>query len=459
MQVIDKPTKTNILRKAYETVESKERNDYQRFLRLTEMVEETIHQIMAKIPASLPADKKERLDKFFRGLSRGEKSYTESFHGRREMSDNITYGLICYLIGPHAFKPDLFQQRLSNIRDFLKYEAARMLDPEMPARPSDKHQYRCFFFSHIRYAIWESAATIDWAHNYARVEGFFEPKPGTAQVYEGPIEIETSGTFMDLPQHEQGVKPNRLKIIFEGKNLSEREILTGALITVSSHGPYVSATEVIFLKKGTADTETNVKKIERYMRLQRFRFGSYGVRSIDGLRIRPDIRMLEGEEHIEIQRLESLVGVYLCYSALSDGTYLVSKLTFSEHYAIAFETAINLKNNKLNFQYGYPELTYTESDGTFIIIKGYQASKKEGAEKDKANMRYLLTTLFLPVPAGKVEKIEGTINTLIWHGGQNIHAGEITLVRHDFSETSLRPGIVSKEALLEALKTIAISNS
>ncbi|NUO02870.1 MAG: hypothetical protein HUU01_19860 [Saprospiraceae bacterium] len=451
MQLIDADQKKEILQKAYEAVKLKERNDYQRFLRLTEEVQETILIIKRSIPASLAREKKEKLEKFFMGLTRGEKSYSESFYGRREMSDNITYGLICYLIGPNAFKPELFQQRLSNIRDFLKYEAARMLNPEIPALVSDKQDYHCFFFSHLRYAIWESHATIDWEQSYARVEDFFEPKPGVAQVYEGPIRIETSGIFMDLPHHNQAARPNVLKIIFEGDRLHERDLLTGALITVSSHGPYVSATEVIFLKKGLAETKSYIKKIERYLRLQRFRFGSYSTPSIDGLRIRPDIRMLEGEEPIEIHCLESLIGVYLCHSALTDEKYLVSKLTVGEDYAITFETAINLKNNKLNFQYGYPELTFTESDGAFIIIKGYQASRKEEAKKDKANMRYLLTTLFLPVPATKADTIEGTINTLIWQGEQKIHAGKITLLRYAFNDQSLQPGILDKEDLFKAL--------
>ena len=318
------------------------------------------------------------------------------------------------------------------------HEPANEDTPSLPVIFTKK--YRAYFFSHIRYNVWENG-TIEMRYeteNSGTVSGmgFYR---GVDDAFAGNFKIEGNHICMDL---EGRNRRNWFRLIgkVDGDKMKDASYFRAAYVTISSYAEqYTSAIEVVFLEEKFAmDNPEEELKVKRYLMLQRHRFQSGPLTANERLIVLPS--------QLRPNNIERITGNYACVSQINDHI-LVSSLVIEETYRTIFETKIYQKSGQdKNYQMCYLELIPSAPD--YIHVKGYKASKNT----EEPALEHLLSTLTIPVTINDAPPIRGTFNSLVELNGKEIlWAGDCYFIKLDGEET-IKPFMCRAENLEQNLK-------
>lgn len=297
----------------------------------------------------------------------------------------------------------------------------------------ESRRYRIFFYSFVRYDIWEKGRleirkTPDGKMT-AVAKGMYNDD---SIVYTGEVERFGSLLFMDLKKEKKDRTDteNRLKIIAEVDGDVFEHMFRASLITKSSHGAYTAATEAVFVREARL-SEEDVLHIRRYLVLRRNRFEvgladrTFGVETLRA----------GADEKIQTPALKYLVGYYRCGCAI-DGRHLNGRLRILDDYRAYFECPLDgaRPDAPMNFQVLCAELSQPDGIQIFILFKGYIASRQTQADSAsyRAGIKDPVSTILIPVPGHDgVGELTGAFSCILKEPGkkQVVKAGELTLVR------------------------------
>jgi len=292
-------------------------------------------------------------------------------------------------------------------------------EPITPQQVRATRKYHAYFFSHIRYNVWdEGAIEMSYLTEHSGVvsgRGFYR---GIDDTFEGTFEIKGNYICMDL---QGSTKPNWFRLIgkVDGDKMKNTPYFRAAYVTISSYTQQnISAIEVIFLEETFAiRNPLEVLKVKRYLMLQRHRFQSSSLTPSEHLTVLPS--------GLRPNNIERIIGSYVCVSRIHD-QILVSTLLIDEIYRTTFKTKVYQKSgNDKNYQLCYLELIPTGAPD-YIHIKGYKATENT----DEPTLEHLFSTLTIPITISDATPIRGTFNSLVELNGQEIiWAGDCYLIK------------------------------
>jgi hypothetical protein len=303
-------------------------------------------------------------------------------------------------------------------------------------------KYRAYFFSHIRYNVWENG-TIEMRYeteNSGTVSGmgFYT---NDDDIFEGRFEIRGNYVCMDL-QGRSNLNWFRLIAKIEGKKMNAASFFRAAYISISSYANrYISAIEIMLMEETyAAKKPLEVEKVKRYLMLQRHRFQSDIWAPSAPLEILPS--------KLEPNKLAGMIGMYACVCRIHHHI-LVSSLVINEIYRTTFETKIYRKSGQeKNYQLCYLELIPTGAPD-YIHIKGYLATE----DPDEPTLKHLCSTLTIPMTVHD-SPIRGTFNSLVELDGKEIlWAGDCYFIKLD-GKVAIKPFMCQVESLDQHLEPL-----
>jgi len=312
--------------------------------------------------------------------------------------------------------------------------------------------YRAFFYSHVRYKVWqEGIITINYTQQMIQADGFYQKDHEAS--FRGKFDRNGSNLFIDMKNHN-GSNHFMMILKVDPNDKNFGDILKGALLTVSSYADnFLAATEVILAKlQPTEDGKTNSLSealqlsIRRYFLLRRTRF-TVTAASKEG-----DFIVDPAKEEANVY--SALVGNYIGFLKIkSNNQWLILRfhLTMFDDYRTVIRIIPNSNNPEVPiYLLGYLELGKL-SVVHFAIIKGYMAEPGEGDSiSDLPRLGQLRTILQLEYK-GDLNALTGIMSITTLEG---LMHGQVILLRTHEQATSQMEGIGSGNNSLAAIQEI-----
>lgn len=312
--------------------------------------------------------------------------------------------------------------------------------------------YRAFFFSHVRYCVWDNGTIkFNYGRKYVEVNGFYQ-QDHDLTIW-GDYERQGANLFLDLANPARN---NRFMMILKvdpnDKNFGQ--ILKGSLLTVSSYADnFLASTEVVLVKetgnKGLESIPEDVKQaVRRYFLLRRTRY-TVTADAKDGTFI-----VDPAKEDANVY--SALAGSYVGFLKSDDHPSVIAfQLTMLEDYRTIIRLpAIDHSSTAPLYLLGYLELGKL-SVVHFAIIKGYVA--KPGENDTISNLPQLgqLRSIIQLEYKGDLRALSGIMS--ITHTEGLLH-GKVLLLKTDaqanISPQVLAPDDISKPSHLSAFSTL-----
>lgn len=229
----------------------------------------------------------------------------------------------------------------------------------------DTDDYRGFFFSNVRYDVWDKGRLrVNYRSGTVTMRGFYQNED---IVYTGAYTAVDNELYIQLEDRE---KNNRLMMIAKINGFPDDfgNIVKAAVLTVSTYpGRNLVSTEVLLVKEGYWRRNPLLQdEVRQYLMLQRARFMVHPPHEGTELMVHPAA--------LKADILSGLAGTYQGVLALSEDRSMWFSLSIGPYYRVVMRLPLEEKDHP--YQLCYLELS-NRSAVFYVWIRAYAATPDE----------------------------------------------------------------------------------